>query len=380
MKKRGFTLVELLAVIVILAIIALIAVPTVLNILDKANKSAFKDTAYGVIQAGELYFAEQLLDLDGMRSDVVFDLSEGKLQLKGKVPEGQVAVNTTGQVALAVTNGRYCITKTYSAEDVTVVENASECELPVKVLAIGDPVYYNPGTGEVCEYDGTTSATGVKEGCMRWYIYKQEGNNMSLILDHNTTALTAWINEEDYGCGEIGSWCARNDKGPITLMNRLKADTETWKVEADIIEAEDVFNLIPYYVELEDKENFNSYGTDWDAYWNLYNAALNDSMMNVPQSDYSSVDEYLDAVLDYAEENYSRIMLPRGFFRDLLYEYVITGENPSTYGYWTKSPVAGYTYSAWDVYYSGLVDYDFVSNADLRGVRPVISLSKSILQ
>ena len=56
-NKKAFTLIELLAVIVILAIIALIAVPVIMNIINKANKSAFKDTAYGVIQAGELYFA-----------------------------------------------------------------------------------------------------------------------------------------------------------------------------------------------------------------------------------------------------------------------------------------------------------------------------------
>ena len=58
-KKTGFTLIELLAVIVILAIITLIAVPVIINIINIANKSAFKDTAYGIIQAGEYYFAEK---------------------------------------------------------------------------------------------------------------------------------------------------------------------------------------------------------------------------------------------------------------------------------------------------------------------------------
>ena len=48
-RNKGFTLIELLAVIVILAIIALIAVPVVMNIIDKANKSAFKDSAYGIL-------------------------------------------------------------------------------------------------------------------------------------------------------------------------------------------------------------------------------------------------------------------------------------------------------------------------------------------
>lgn len=38
MKKRGFTLVELLAVIVILSVIALIAMPIILNIIEDAKK------------------------------------------------------------------------------------------------------------------------------------------------------------------------------------------------------------------------------------------------------------------------------------------------------------------------------------------------------
>ncbi|MEG2311687.1 MAG: prepilin-type N-terminal cleavage/methylation domain-containing protein, partial [Bacilli bacterium] len=42
---KGFTLIELLAVIIILAIIALIAVPLIMNIIDKAKKSAFEDSA-----------------------------------------------------------------------------------------------------------------------------------------------------------------------------------------------------------------------------------------------------------------------------------------------------------------------------------------------
>ena len=53
-NKRGFTLIELLAVIVILALIALIAVPVIMNIISSARESAFKDTMYGVVKAGEL--------------------------------------------------------------------------------------------------------------------------------------------------------------------------------------------------------------------------------------------------------------------------------------------------------------------------------------
>ena len=55
MKKKGFTLVELLAVIVILAIIALIATPMILNVIENAKKGASKSSALGYIEGIEKY-------------------------------------------------------------------------------------------------------------------------------------------------------------------------------------------------------------------------------------------------------------------------------------------------------------------------------------
>ena len=53
MKKNGFTLVEVLAVIVVLSIIALIAVPTVSNIVDTSKRGAFRDSIENLTRAME---------------------------------------------------------------------------------------------------------------------------------------------------------------------------------------------------------------------------------------------------------------------------------------------------------------------------------------
>lgn len=60
-NKKGFTLVELLAVIVILAIIALIATPIILNVIDNAKEESAKNSAYGYIDAVEKANAQQIL-------------------------------------------------------------------------------------------------------------------------------------------------------------------------------------------------------------------------------------------------------------------------------------------------------------------------------
>ena len=120
MKKntKGFTLIELLAVIVILAIIALIAVPVIMNILTKTRQSAAEDTAYSILKAAELYYAEALLDNPTEAfTDTTFNFPadanvEGGLQLKGTVPTaGAVVVNANGVASVSgslTINGLTC--------------------------------------------------------------------------------------------------------------------------------------------------------------------------------------------------------------------------------------------------------------------------------
>ena len=58
--KKGYTLIELLAVIVILAILAVITVPTITGIIEKVRKGAVKNSAYGLIESADLYFSVDL--------------------------------------------------------------------------------------------------------------------------------------------------------------------------------------------------------------------------------------------------------------------------------------------------------------------------------
>ena len=53
MKKRGFTLVELLAVIVIMAVILIIAIPNVIEGLDKAKSKSFVNDARSLYQTAK---------------------------------------------------------------------------------------------------------------------------------------------------------------------------------------------------------------------------------------------------------------------------------------------------------------------------------------
>jgi prepilin-type N-terminal cleavage/methylation domain-containing protein len=50
-REKGFTLVELLAVVIIISFIALLVTPIVTKVINNAKKDSFKTAAYGLKKA-----------------------------------------------------------------------------------------------------------------------------------------------------------------------------------------------------------------------------------------------------------------------------------------------------------------------------------------
>ncbi len=127
----GFTLIELLAVIIILVIIALIAIPVVLNIIEKSKKEAFKDSAYSIIKAGELYYSSKSLEIEEMKEDTVFTFPEGTgLEIKGTKPtSGNIKITKEGKIELAVSNGKWCARKSLKETEVKISKDLSNCNI-----------------------------------------------------------------------------------------------------------------------------------------------------------------------------------------------------------------------------------------------------------
>lgn len=122
MKKKGFTLVELLAVIVILAIIALIAVPMVLDVIEKARKEAFKDSVFSAFTQVEYYLIEHNLG-EVPKSGIQVNY----LNLKNNsFQSGRFVENADGiLVAEFISDGKYCASGTLTNLNV----NKGECEI-----------------------------------------------------------------------------------------------------------------------------------------------------------------------------------------------------------------------------------------------------------
>ena len=341
-NQKGFTLIELLAVIVILAIIALIAVPVIMNIITSARKSAFEDTAYGIIKAGELYYANSLLN-DGMPGNVEFTFSEGTvspkgLSIQGSLPQsGKLVVTRDGKVALAITNGAMCITKGYDDSKIDLNEDVDNCVLPAepakKLRELAKTNDFATTVHE-CATAGITCTTGEKfaievaPGNIRnFYVVSDISNKVTLIMDRN-------IDET------IVAWNSSGEKsgGPITALNHLESQTREW-------------TNIPAktYTLADDQGQYTIERTNARA-----------RMLTITEATAVGCTGYY---------NGSSATCPNWLFGNL-------GTSNPPYAYWLSSALAVGSNRAWRADRLGRVDNDDVSNDSVYGVRPVIEISK----
>ena len=128
MKKKGFTLVELLAVIAILAILVIIALPNVLSMYRQARENSFQNEVKEVFRT-----AQQQFLIDSMNPTTATDtktysdvagISSDKLDLQGGGTNFHycIVLNNQGTVTqIRVSNGTY----TYNVTGVSYTDAQS---------------------------------------------------------------------------------------------------------------------------------------------------------------------------------------------------------------------------------------------------------------
>ena len=121
MKKRGFTLVELLAVIAILAILVIIALPNVLKMFNDAKKNSFLTEAKTVYsEISKKYISESM---KGNKLTYVSSEDDTKLEMTGRDLQYCVLLNTDGSIkSMKVSNGEW-IAELPSGKKITDLKN-----------------------------------------------------------------------------------------------------------------------------------------------------------------------------------------------------------------------------------------------------------------
>ena len=383
MKKKGFTLIELLAVIVVLAIIALIATPIVMNTIKSAKKGAAERSAENYIRSVELAIStseinkksipdgEYFLDSEG--NLIVTSLPDGKLEteMNGNKPKSGILVIKDEQVMTDSTMiiGEYIVYYDETTKRYTAVE--------IKKYNNGDIVYFNVTTGTKCtssDYAETQGNIGVKEGCMKFYVFNDNGGvTLNLILDHNTTATVAW------NSSEISAISA---DGPKKVLEQLKTDTDTWQ---------GTITPTNYTMDQTGQTSNANYTIDYSG----YKARLITAQEIATITGNTTWNEKLTAKSPwyYLDTNTTSVSSTcqsgntSGCQYGWLYDRTLTGcttygclnnSDQTTYGYWTASSCANTSSYAWYVSSRALISSDNVgANGAIRGVRPVIAVLRS---
>ncbi len=384
-KNKGFTLIELLAVIVILAVIALIAVPQILNILNRARKSAAEDSTSGIAKSAETFVTNFMLKNYGGFPDgtVTFNCTSSgcklsstltgyntdnleELDFKGTKPtSGTVKITDNGKKVTASNlniNGFICnydgekascgdsgevVEATNGSTVITSDEFASNgiTEGYEGVLAI---VYLDPtDLSATCNEENSDSTTGTNTGCMKWYAYKDENNQYTMIADHNITGAVAWY-AEDYD----------NTQGPKTALEELQKATTGWDSK--------LVAPTPYTASWTYHDESHSYTINYAEYGNKARLISAEEVNKITLNEDSDLDHLV-----------SLVRIDRDKYAWLLDNI---GSQFKNRGYWTSSPSLHDNGYAWQVAYGGdLRDYTVTIINDY-GVRPVITVKKSDLE
>ena len=341
MKKNGFTLIELLAVIVILAIIALIATPTILGVIEKARKGASEQSALGYIDAVEKQVAINQVKNENLINDGTYNVPMTGITVKGESPtKGWLKIEKGMVTNYSFVIGKYVITKGSeivkgdepAKSDEEVTKTGPTQELGKESDTYKAIVYLDPtDLAKYCDASNSVSTTGTKEGCMKWYAYSDDGTNYNMILDHNTTA-------------KVTSWNASK--------TQIATDITSWNssLKARLITAEEVAKITG--------------NTNWTSTseWYCLDTNQQDSTNYCSKTQGTSKYAWL---FDYTNNCIS---------------YGCNIEDSSNYGYWTGTSVFNSDSRVWYIVRNGYMNYLDAKHDDNRGIRPVITISKDIIQ
>ena len=125
MNKKGFTLVELLAVIAILAILVIIALPNVLKMFNDSKKNAFMTEAQNLAkEVSSKYISESM---KGNKVTVISN-QQNPLDMTGRELEYSFELDSQGKIKnMIVSNGTYCISTNKDYTKITRNDISDKC-------------------------------------------------------------------------------------------------------------------------------------------------------------------------------------------------------------------------------------------------------------
>lgn len=372
MNKRGFTLVELLAVIVILSLLTLLTSTAVTKLVKDAKndlnstqieliKSAAQtwgaDNLTGLPEAGKCSY----LTLANLKDYGLIDSNTKDLNTNEKFSEDlKIKISTKRNEK----SGKLITTYEVNPES---IEGCYQ-----QIYNNGEVVYFDVTTGKSCtnykeensktEYNGF-DGTEPQNGCLKFYAFLDSGRKLNLLLDHNLIGDVQWTDNSD-SC----------DGGPKEeFLQELNNSTKDW-IGTENLQNYVNSNFNANYVIKYNDDNYKARLISLEEVLQITN---NSNFILEEDDDY-----YFDTNTDKPSSTCTK-----GNTTGCKYSWLYdrTGTDCTTYGclnnsdengrgYWTSSAQAMYAYF---ITYEGSIYLDPANG--VMGIRPVIEVLKSNL-
>ncbi len=172
MNNKGYTLIELIAVIVILLIAGIISIPIILTNINRVRYENAKANAYEIVAAVKLYHYNKLINNNGIFTETTFNCDNkckylsDELEIVNQPSSGSITISNDGTITgnLTFFEGDYSF---YICNNTLSEDKISNCASPNSLTLKSDD--YKAGS-EVL-YAG-----------LLWNVIKDNGDNTLLIL------------------------------------------------------------------------------------------------------------------------------------------------------------------------------------------------------
>ena len=226
-NKKGFTLVELLAVIAILAILVIMALPAVLRMFNQARIDTFSNEVNTILRTAKQQY---LLDGGNAQTWTNADGSTKKLPLTGNSKlKYYVKMNGNGQITkLQVTNGEYQYSKSGIIEDVVkndikVVSDLSEDD---KLVIDGSGL--NPGEEKIICRRATSLHTSICKATDNRYSCRGAGFEDNATITYGSLGTNGTLSVGDaFDCDVNGDGTYDSNTERFYYVSPKDADTSS---------------------------------------------------------------------------------------------------------------------------------------------------------
>lgn len=392
-KKKGFTLLEIIAAIIIIGIISVISISAIRGVIKSAEKGAFKKTVENLSR--EIANNCQVQAMEDETITTYYVIKDGTLspsiQIKGKLPDsGVISVDKkTCRVGFKnIKRNNLIARKALDSNDIIINEG-----YPNTSIKDGDVVYLDStDLTRYCDEDNSSDSTGTKIGCMKWYAFNvsEENETLNLLLGHNTTTSVKWNSD-----------LANLKNGPKEVVEKLKSDTDNWVtpfIENNYIAKFDTFN-VDYEIKYNtDKYKFKARLITAEEIAHIVGADRTDTLnwkISNLINEYTS-HFYFDGSGTAASGWFNQVAnatnkskyswLFNNTYDCIRYgcdvedntKYLYDGVNTyNMYGYWTASVTcANSLQNVWMVNDAGTLDTRIANGYKSIGIRPVIEVLK----